>query len=495
MKTYLCCFFFVILAFMTACIPPKEQAAPDVWQVLYEQHKAFKEVQLKDRRFTPALLENLLKELAQDERFSVEQAGKSVEGRPIYLVKLGSGPKKVLLWSQMHGDEPTATAALADLFNFFQQEGDAFDSLRQQILQNTTLYFVPMLNPDGAERYQRRNALDIDLNRDAQRLVSPESQLLKQLRDSLQADWGFNLHDQNIRYAAGPKGPPASISLLAPPIDEEGTVDATRAKAMQLVVRLNEVLQSFIPNGVGKWKDEFEPRAFGENMQRWGTSTVLIESGGYQNDPERQQVRRLNFVAILAGLHSIATGSWQQENIADYDKLPENARYLFDLVIRNAQLEKGDYTYTADIAIDRNEKELRQPGEPLFYYESSIEDIGDLSVFRGYQEFDAKGMQLQPGRVYPFAFTDVQQLQLYGVDKLLQEGYTSVMVKELPEEAKFSKLRINLQTAKTAAAFGLDEPADFVLLEDGKVRYVIVNGFIHDVQKGGAEIKNARVKR
>ncbi|WP_224999950.1 M14 family zinc carboxypeptidase [Cesiribacter sp. SM1] len=501
---------------MTNCVPLKEQSVPNVWQILYQQYDNFKEERLSHRRFTSSELEVLIKELENDSRFTVTKAGESVEGRPIYLVKLGWGPKKVLLWSQMHGDEPTATAAIIDLFNFFQSdEDDVFDSLRQNILQNTTLYFLPMLNPDGAARYQRRNALDIDLNRDAQRLASPESQLLKNIRDSLQADWGFNLHDQNPRYAAGPKGPAATIALLAPPVDDAGTVDNVRRPAMQMVVKLNEVLQPFIPRGVAKWNDDFEPRAFGENMQRWGTSTILIESGGYPGDPEKQEIRKLNFVALLAAFQSIATGSWQQESIIDYDKIPENARFFYDLVVRNAQLEKDGFLYTADVGIDRNERELRQPelgqpelgqpelgqpelrqpNQPLFYYESSIEDLGDLSVFQGFEELNAKGLRLQAGKVYPFAFEDMQQLQLYGVEKLLKDGYTSVMLSNIPEDMEYSSLPINLQLPKTATGFGMDEPADFVLLKGDKVHYAIINGFVYNLQKGEGKVKNARVKR
>ena len=44
------------------------------------------------------------------------------------------------------------------------------------ILSSLTLYVVPMLNPDGAERFQRRNAQSIDINRDALRLQTPEGQ-------------------------------------------------------------------------------------------------------------------------------------------------------------------------------------------------------------------------------------------------------------------------------------------------------------------------------
>ena len=46
----------------------------------------------------------------------------------------------------------------------------------QRILSSLTLYVVPMLNPDGAERFQRRNAQGIDINRDALSLQTPEGQ-------------------------------------------------------------------------------------------------------------------------------------------------------------------------------------------------------------------------------------------------------------------------------------------------------------------------------
>ena len=49
---------------------------------------------------------------------SLESVGRSVEGRQIQLLTLGRGPRRVLLWSQMHGDEPSATPALLDLADY-----------------------------------------------------------------------------------------------------------------------------------------------------------------------------------------------------------------------------------------------------------------------------------------------------------------------------------------------------------------------------------------
>ena len=91
---------------------------------------------------------------------------------------------RVLLWSQMHGDEPTATAALFDIFEFLRRHRD--DPTVRDILSSLTLHVVPMLNPDGAERFQRRNAQSIDINRDALRLQTPEGRTLKAVRDRFQ---------------------------------------------------------------------------------------------------------------------------------------------------------------------------------------------------------------------------------------------------------------------------------------------------------------------
>src|SRR4051812_17167651 len=39
----------------------------------------------------------------------VEEVGRSNANREIYQVEWGKGPLKIFMWSQMHGDEPTAT--------------------------------------------------------------------------------------------------------------------------------------------------------------------------------------------------------------------------------------------------------------------------------------------------------------------------------------------------------------------------------------------------
>src|SRR4051794_12150274 len=144
--------------------------------------------------------------------FAIEKIGESLEGRSINDVRIGTGGTGVLLWSQMHGDEPTATAALFDVFEYIRLHRD--EPMVRRILSSLTLDVVPMVNPDGAERFQRRNAQSIDVNRDALRLQTPEGRALKALRDRVNPKVGFNLHNQSWRTSVGKPPKPASISLL-----------------------------------------------------------------------------------------------------------------------------------------------------------------------------------------------------------------------------------------------------------------------------------------
>src|SRR5688572_12284053 len=150
--------------------------------------------------------------------FNIERIAESIEGRSINHVRIGSGPQRVLLWSQMHGDEPTATSALFDVFEHLRRRRG--EPMVKRILSRLTLHVVPMLNPDGAERFQRRNAQSIDINRDALRLQTPEGRTLKAVRDRFQPRVGFNLHNQGWRTSVGVPPRPASISLLSVAFDE-----------------------------------------------------------------------------------------------------------------------------------------------------------------------------------------------------------------------------------------------------------------------------------
>jgi hypothetical protein len=354
---------------------------------LLENYQSFEEIQIKDRFFKHNLIRELLDSISNKEGFSIEEAGLSTMGRSIHLIKWGNGPCKVFLWSQMHGNEATATMALIDLLNFLSQNR-LYKEIIDSLDKNCTLYILPMLNPDGAEIFTRRNAMEIDINRDFHKQQSPEGRLLRKLRDVIHPHFGFNLHDQSTLWSAGKSGKPATISLLAPAYDKELSINSVRQKAMQVIALMNAALQKNITGCVGRFNDEYEPRAFGDNFQAAGTSTILIEAGGFYNDPEKQYIRKMYFKAILAGLVSIANESYLNVEDKEYFIIPENKKLHFDLLLRNCKLQRNGIPYLTDIGLVAVEKINDDLNSVSITY--VMNELGDLSQYFSYQEFNCE---------------------------------------------------------------------------------------------------------
>jgi hypothetical protein len=466
-------------------------AQSEIIRSLYQDYSEYKETAIETKRFKHKDIMPLIKDLMDSDLMKVKKVGESLQGRDIYLLAMGNGKTNVFAWSQMHGDESTATMALFDIFNFFHTK-DQYQSFKENILEKTTLYFIPMLNPDGAAEFKRRNRLFIDLNRDAKRVQFPESKILKGVRDSLDPKFGFNLHDQSTYYTAGRSGNPATISFLAPAFNYNKDINDVRKRTMQLIVELNDVLTNYIPGHIGRYSDDFEPRAFGDNFVKWGTSSVLIESGGYKDDPEKQYIRKLNFIAILSAFNSIANGDYKNADISKYEEIPENERLLFDLLLKKVSIEYEGKKYMIDIGVRRNEKDTDDYSD--YYYQSTMEDFGDLSIYSGYDTMNCSDYTVEPGKIFPEKFESLPEIDASKGKRLLENGYTYVVVEDSLDK-KFTELPINVisNEAKVKNEMGLNKPANLVLKKDGEIKYLIVNGFIYEPTSETNSIKNCIV--
>jgi hypothetical protein len=342
-------------------------------------------------------IERRLKALAAaDPRFTLERVGASIEGRAINLVTVGTGPFRVLLWSQMHGDEPTATAALFDVFEYFQRHRS--DPAVQRILSSLTLYVIPMLNPDGAERFQRRNAQGIDINRDALSLQTPEGRVLKAVRDRFNPRVGFNLHNQSWSTSVGDPPKPASISLLSVAYDKPRSENAGRRLTKKLSAVIRDAIEPFASGQIGRYDDEFEVRAFGDNVTRWGTPVVLIETGPFPSSEPDPPLVRLNFIAVVSALDALATGRVERADAKRYESLPMNESKLFYVLVRQATVVAGTGVpaFTADIGIAANRRVRTVEGQRQIQIQANINDLGDLRTHAGLRTIDARGLVAAP---------------------------------------------------------------------------------------------------
>ncbi|MEO9891177.1 M14 metallopeptidase family protein [Aurantibacter sp.] len=485
--------YIFLIYFFTVSLNAQEV---EITELLYETYEKYREPSLAKRRIKYNEIQPLINSLSSDSRFTIKTVGKSIEARNLSLISIGTGKTSVFLWSQMHGDEPTATQAIFDIFNFFRSND--FKKEKDAMLSNLTIHFLPMLNPDGAERYQRRNLLGIDINRDALRLQSPEGRTLKHVRDSLDADFGFNLHDQSRYYNAERTEKPATISYLAPAYNYEKEINEGRGAAMKVIVFMNNILQKYAPGQVGRYNDDFEPRAFGDNIQKWGTNTILIESGGYAKDREKQEIRKLNYVSILSAIYTIAKENYKNIPLEDYEKIPENDRKLFDLKIENATYTLLDKDYILDIVVNR--LEVDNEGDNDFWYSSRILDQGDLSTYYGYETFNAKNYRIVPGKVYSEIISNKEQFNALAEDyfELLKKGYTYVRMANIPISMISSPFPIHIigkNYKLPEFKIEVGQNPTFLLKKDGALAYAVINGFLIDLNSNKANIKNAMIFR
>ena len=348
---------------------------------------------LEERDFQPEQWWDVALPLATGARgFQVEEIGRSVEDRPLRHVSWGKGKTSVFLWSQMHGDESTASMALADLFRFLSEHPE--HPLVQRLRERTSLHFMPIVNPDGAARFQRRNAQGVDINRDARARATPEGRALHDLRERLKPDFGFNLHDQDVGTRAGDSDRATAIALLAPAYNEAREVNALRARAIEVSVAIRAVLEPYISGRIAKWDDTFNPRAFGDLTAKAGVSTILIESGGIEGDLQKQQLRKLNFLALAGALDAIATGSHAGLPHELYTNLPENGRTWADLRVSGGTLAiPGMPQAKVDVLVEFERKLLERNGR--------IVEIGDLDDMPARRSIDASGLYIVPTK--PFA--------------------------------------------------------------------------------------------
>ncbi len=372
--------------------PLSPAALSNAWQ---DEHRDYGPPALIDHALVVSELQRIA-ESAKD-LFTLEEIGASVEGRALQHLWLGRGPFHVLLWSQMHGDEPTATPALLQVAEYIARHRE--DPAIAQLLAALTIHLVPMINPDGARRYQRRNAQGIDINRDALLLQSPEGRALKALRDRLQPKLGFNLHNQSWRTAAGKTGKPASFALLPVAFDEARTMTPGRLLAKKTCAVMRDALEAFAPGQVARYDDEFEVRAFGDNITRWGTPVVLLETGPFGGPKPDEDVVRLNFVALMSALDAVASGRVHDADPARYESLPVNDSGLFSVLVRGAAIVTGTgiAPFIGDVGIGALRAVRGEiDGDREFVQVLRVDDLGDLRAFSALETIDAVGMCLAP---------------------------------------------------------------------------------------------------
>ena len=348
----------------------------DTSYFLSEYH-SFKASAIENRYITNAHIEPVLKSLSS--QFNQSILGTSEAGLPIHGIQVGTGSKRILIWSQMHGNESTTTKALFDLFNYFEFPHS------KSLLEACTLLIIPILNPDGAEAYTRLNRNQIDLNRDAKELSQCESKILRATFNSFNPHFCFNMHGQRTIFSAGNTHNSAILSFLSPSENEERTLTVTRQKSMEIIQVMNQALQPYLPNQIGRYDDGFNDHCVGDYFQTCGTPTVLFEAGHYPKDYSREETRKYLALALTSAIDYIANSTVTGHAYKPYFNIPENKKLFYDVIIRNALLNNKYPDVYSDVGIQFTEVLVAG----IIEFKPKVVSVGDLKSNYGHLELNA----------------------------------------------------------------------------------------------------------
>lgn len=316
--------------------------------------------------------------------FEVSIIGKSVEDRDIHQVKIGCGKIKILIWSQMHGNEPTTTKGLFDFLNFLADDSD----LSKEIKEKYTFLCLPLLNPDGAFYYTRENANKIDLNRDANLATQPEMKLLHHIYNEFIPDFCYNLHDQRTIFGTDTYNLPATLSFLAPAFNEDRIFNEVRIKAVTVINKMHRALSHYIPHQIGRFDDSYNVNCTGDYFTTQNTPTILFEAGHFSNDYQREESRKFVFIALLSSVSDTNENVIVDNELDEYLHIPQNNKRFFDLIYKNVKIINNSDEKIINFAAQFEEVLI----DDEIQFIAKISKVEDLEGFFGHLEYDCKSM-------------------------------------------------------------------------------------------------------
>lgn len=216
---------------------------------------------------------------------------KSEQNRDLYVAKIGNGPEKVWIQGRIHGNEPYGTEASLQLLKMYvsNQKPEY-----RKVLEELTLYFIPMYNPDGSEMNIRHTLLNesgdrVDLNRDWVEggFQAVESKAWYNYWADVKPDFGIDIHHQGLKTNSE-TGEAITMSLgisLAPdgptlPNIKDGLYeDLTR----QMQVYVYDAIKDYGYTNIDRYTTGNSSNGFTEIDIHGGVSSAMMLGLNYNN--------------------------------------------------------------------------------------------------------------------------------------------------------------------------------------------------------------------
>lgn len=224
---------------------------------------------------------------AESDDLSLDQAGTSLEGNPLYTATVGTGERELVFVTQQHGDEPIGTEAALLFLDFLISD----DPEAQAIRDGATITVMPRVNPDGFARWELeadgvRGLTDPRLNENGQDLnrtydpenpfsadFAPESAAVKEVIAEIDPDLVLDYHGQgNYRDDSGDLDTMSVLWPTNPEVSED-----IRDTSKQAVVAIENALEEYDYDQLTLYPGSDNPAIARNGLSLDGTPGVLVE--------------------------------------------------------------------------------------------------------------------------------------------------------------------------------------------------------------------------
>ena len=391
--------------------------------------------------------------------------GQSTQGRELWFMKISRNPDvdenepEFAYISSMHGDEVVGKELCYNLIDYLTDNYPT-DPRVAALIDNTEIWIMPSMNPDGSELVQRWNARGVDLNRNfPDQFVDdvnttdgrePETAAIMNWRPLHSIDLTANYHGGalvvNYPYDSNPQG--ASVFSPAPSPDHQTYVSISRTYADPNGPLAQSNSHPAWDNGITNGADWYSVNG---GMQDWehvyhGGHEVLIEVSSTKFPPasELPQFWDDNLESMLAYMERVQEGIRGVVTDADTGlPLTATVRVNSNPLVDYTDPDVGDYhrllppgTYTLTFSAD-GYADVTVPNVIVNGGSATVTDVAmgpqptNLQV-DAYEILDVDGI-VMPGEVVDLALT----LRNYGraangvAGRLIPAGFDAEVTRDM----------------------------------------------------------------
>lgn len=282
------------------------------------------------KKYTYTMLKSSISKISDFDIVKTSVLGKTVQGRNIFLLQMGTGSKKILITAGTHARETANTPMLMqsalEIIDAYYSNGEIDNIKIKQLLSECTLYFVPLVNPDGyayclkkQNGKKKTNAHNVDLNRNfptkywgsakgvkkgngfagKKPASEPETQAIIKLVESMSFDFCIDIHSRGRGVFFQKFGLEANDIKNGADVDLLNSISRDNALIAQKICGYKSLDESEIVNG--------EEGSLTDYLFESGVPTITLETVAEEKLPTppksiAKEYEILNLPAIIVNI-------------------------------------------------------------------------------------------------------------------------------------------------------------------------------------------------